>query len=375
MRVAFISNISGCSWAGSEELWFGVAMEILGSGHQVAACLHKDLLESEAIGDLINAGGRVLQWSQGRIARFEGLRQKACPNFSLNKLGNPDLVIVSVGALQALSYVPGLADFLMTMDRPFIVLCQFNSDSLHISPRERGVLANLLERSAAQVFVSHQNRDLATRQFAMNFSNSHVIYNPIRKKYDDALPFPDQSGTIVLGCVARLETIWKGQDVLFEILSRPEWRERDWKLRLFGNGPDLVYLQNYARFLFLESRIVFEGYVRDLEEIWSKTHMMVFPSRGEGMPLAILEAMMCGRPVVTTDVGGNSEIIEDGKTGYICESATVKSFGKKLEIAWLDQKHWHAIGNAAHLKAQDIFALNSAKEFLAIIENILKNRK
>ena len=53
------------------------------------------------------------------------------------------------------------------------------------------------------------------------------------------------------------------------------------------------------------------------------------------MPLALVEAMLCGRTAVVTDVGGNAEWIEDGETGFVAEAATAKSFGAALkERGW-----------------------------------------
>ena len=80
------------------------------------------------------------------------------------------------------------------------------------------------------------------------------------------------------------------------------------------------------------------------------------PSRGEGLPLAILEAMICGRPTVATDVGGNCEILEDGVTGFIAEAATPRSFGKAMEAAWQEQSRWRQMGQIAHQFAQKIIS-------------------
>ena len=65
------------------------------------------------------------------------------------------------------------------------------------------------------------------------------------------------------------------------------------------------------------------------------------------MPLAALEAMMAGRPVVVTDVGGNSEVIKEGVSGFIAEAATLQSFSSALERAWHEKNHWMRMGQSA----------------------------
>ena len=58
--------------------------------------------------------------------------------------------------------------------------------------------------------------------------------------------------------------------------------------------------------------MIFAGH-RPVEEIWASNHVLVMPSRAEGFPLAIVEAMLCARPVLASDVAGNSEIVEGSR--------------------------------------------------------------
>jgi glycosyltransferase involved in cell wall biosynthesis len=266
-----------------------------------------------------------------------------------------------------MNYVPGLVEYLLKTQTPFVIICQFNSDALAISTRERHVTRMVLERSKAVVFVSEQNRSLARRQYALELSSSRVIYNPIRTKLDSPLPLRFTDKQVVFGCVARFETLWKGQDLMLEILATEPWKSRNWKLKFFGDGPDLEYVKNYAKMLGLEGQVAFEGYVRDVQKIWSEAHIMVLPSRGEGTPLAILEAMMCGRPVVTTDVGGNLEVLEEGITGWIADAATPRSFAQAMERAWGDQDDWSAMGVSAHQKALKLWDNPPANALLDIL--------
>lgn len=370
LKIGIISNVAGYSWAGSEELWFSAANMALSQGHEVSVCLHPDLCESAHVSQLIKAGVRTTQWYRCRIARMEGLRQKVQPNFSLKKLGYPDAILVSLGALPAINYVPGLAKFLLEGDTPFVILCQFNSDSLPISAKEREMTRRLLAKSSSQVFVSEQNLNLARRQFALDLANAEVIYNPIRTVLGEPLKYPDLQNGIEFACVARFETLWKGQDLLVEILSKQPWINRKWFLHFYGEGPDFDHVQNYVKLMGLEDRFIFEGYVRSVSEIWSKCHAMVLPSRGEGTPLAVLEAMMCGRLAVTTDVGGNSEILEDGVTGWIAETATPLSFGNAMERAWQARSHWEKMGIVAHEKAQKLNNNRPAEKLLEVIQKV-----
>src|SRR5262249_50251205 len=71
-------------------------------------------------------------------------------------------------------------------------------------------------------------------------------------------------------------------------------------------------------------------------------------SSGEGKTLALTEAMLCGRPAVVTDVGGNAELVCDGVTGFVAQSATPGDVRDALERSWVERKSWEEIGARAH---------------------------
>jgi glycosyltransferase involved in cell wall biosynthesis len=364
MKLAIISNISGYPWAGSETVWHLAAMQALRDKHSVTAILHPDLMASRQVAEFRQAGGVVENWKTTSIARFQRIKEKIFPSFPVQRLRQFDAILVSLGSLPAINYVPGLVESLLNAGTPFVLFCQFNADHLIISPRERSAVMAVMEKSAACVFVSHRNLLEARRQFAMEPPKAQVILNSVRNTLEKPLPWPDDAQMISFASVARFETAWKGQDLLLDVLSQPPWRERNWRLRFYGSGPDLEYLQRLTKFLKLDDRVVFEGFVNDLSTIWSKNHVLLMPSHGEGTPLAAMEAMMYGRPVVATDVGGNTEIIEDGVTGFIAEVATAHSFSKALERAWQVRNQWHEMGQAAHQYIRGRVAQDPAKALL-----------
>jgi glycosyltransferase involved in cell wall biosynthesis len=76
---------------------------------------------------------------------------------------------------------------------------------------------------------------------------------------------------------------------------------------LYGKGRDDAYLRKPARYRGIAERVIFCGHVGDILSIWRDNHLNVMASRNEGTPLALVEGMLCGRPSVVSDVGGNAE--------------------------------------------------------------------
>ena len=62
------------------------------------------------------------------------------------------------------------------------------------------------------------------------------------------------------------------------------------------------------------------------------------------MPLSLIEALICARPAIVTDVGGNAEILQDSVTGFIAAAPTVRLFDQALERAWERRDEWEKMG-------------------------------
>jgi glycosyltransferase involved in cell wall biosynthesis len=77
--------------------------------------------------------------------------------------------------------------------------------------------------------------------------------------------------------------------------------------------------------------------------------------------------MLCGRPVVATDVGAVSEWIEDGQTGFIAEASTAKSFGAALNRAWQSQSQWKQMGIQAHKDATEKLDYSPGQSLLKLV--------
>jgi len=97
----------------------------------------------------------------------------------------------------------------------------------------------------------------------------------------------------------------------------------------------------------VEGKFSIHGWVDDMDEVWAKNQALISTSFNEGLPLVIQEAMMRGRVVVATDVGGTAEIITDGVDGYLAEAASLSYVLKALERWWGDKDKWESLGEKA----------------------------
>jgi glycosyltransferase involved in cell wall biosynthesis len=126
-------------------------------------------------------------------------------------------------------------------------------------------------------------------------------------------------------------------------------------------------MESLARLLGLTTRVTFAGHVGSVQEIWDTHHMIAQPSRNEGMPLSLVEALMCGRPALATDVAGHVELLTDGQNGFIAEAATVSHIGAALERAWSHRQNWEQMGRIAYDRIRSDIPQDPAGDFAAMI--------
>jgi glycosyltransferase involved in cell wall biosynthesis len=167
---------------------------------------------------------------------------------------------------------------------------------------------------------------------------------------------------VCFACVGRLYPPGKGQDILFEALAQPEWKCRDWRLSIYGEGSTRLSLEWLAGRLGLSERVNFAGFAKP-EQIWAENHVLVMPSRYEGLPLAMVEAMLCSRPVVATDVAGHAEIVDDGVTGFLADAPTPRAMAAALERFWARRTEAEEIGKAGCRRIQQLVPPHPVRVF------------
>jgi glycosyltransferase involved in cell wall biosynthesis len=121
----------------------------------------------------------------------------------------------------------------------------------------------------------------------------------------------------------------KGVDVLLRALS--VMKRPNFALTIAGDGDQRQVLERMSADLHLSSRVRFLGVRHDLPELMRAADCLVMPSRWEGLPMVMLEAMALGLPVIATPVGGIPEVIEDGINGYLVPLEDTSALARRLD--------------------------------------------
>lgn len=145
----------------------------------------------------------------------------------------------------------------------------------------------------------------------------------------------------------------------------------NWVLLIIGDGPRKFDLEKYVNDLGLQSKIKFLGQLprADLMGIINIGDIVVNPSYTEGLPTSVIEAAICGKAIIATDVGGTREIIDDGKSGILISAKDIKILKNKIEILINNKKLREQLGQEASKKVKNSFNWKiSIKKYINILK-------
>ena len=361
-------------WGGSEELWRATAIELASLGHQVTVFranldadrphfdelrkLGIDTVEAESFPPLptaaVQRAGRYVPPLLSRAAKRQLAR-------TLDRF-NPDFSLLSLGLNTHGNF---LFPLLRDSGRPYGLICNQAGEMYWPSDSELEPLRAGYSGARFVGFVSHHNWRLTEAQLAMTIPQARLIRNPFLVPWAERTDWPDER-TARIACVARLSTPEKGQDLLLRVLALPKWKGRPIRLSLFGRGDSRLGLEALAGWLGLDN-VDFPGFASNVSAIWSDHHALVLPSRIEGLPLALVEAMLSSRVPIVTDVGGNAEIVSDGEQGFVASAPTETALDDALERAWTRRDEWRAIGRKASTRMRSLVSERPETKMVSLI--------
>ena len=132
----------------------------------------------------------------------------------------------------------------------------------------------------------------------------------------------------------------------------------DTTLLIAGNGPERGKLEELVKKLGLEEHVRFLGYTTRLQEYLQICDAELCCSYREGLPLNVMEAMLCGKPVIASNNRGHRELIHDGVNGYLVEPDDIDGYSKRICMLLRD----NVISSDAILQTIDVCVQEELKK-------------
>jgi glycosyltransferase involved in cell wall biosynthesis len=184
-----------------------------------------------------------------------------------------------------------------------------------------------------------------------------VVYSGIPIPETARPPAPPGGTTAerIVGSAGRLLPL-KGLVYLLRAIASLRVEFPNLVLEIAGSGPERATLEREAQTLGLSDGVRFLGWVEELAPVLARWEVFVLPSLEEGFPMAALEAMAAGLPVVASAVGGVPELVEDGRTGYLVPPRDPAALADRLRVLLLDPVQQRAFGAAGQARVRDHFS-------------------
>jgi glycosyltransferase involved in cell wall biosynthesis len=367
MKIAFVTTMDHSPWGGSEELWSHAALRLLKDKVTIAARIRTWPNAVPEVQKLAQAGCRIER--QRPVNRLERVLRKVNPQRPFRWLNDfkPDLAVISqTHQLAGLEWMQACAE----RNIPYVLIVQAAGELMWPPDDFLHQLRAGFEGAKACFFVSQGNLEFVRWQLATDLAEGRVVRNPFNVSYTIQTNWPSTEPVFKLACVGRLEPFAKGQDLLFQVLTSDKWRSRALTVSLYGSGGNRETLERLKQMWGLDN-VYFRGFVHDVEAVWAEHHALVLPSRVEGLPLAMVEAMLCARPCIVTDVGGNAEMVEDNVSGFVASAPTTALLDAVMERAWEHRERWAEMGQAAARRARALVPADPAQVFADELKSLI----
>jgi len=221
-------------------------------------------------------------------------------------------------------------------------------------------------RLAAHVAVGERAARLTEEIVGLRAGSVRTIHNGVPV---EAIRIRDRSVSgPVVGALARIAH-QKGFDVLVRALTLLDGVTGI----VVGDGPERFEVEALAATLGVSQRMLIEGWHEDARSYLSTFDVYCLPSRFEGFPLAVVEAMLQGLPIVASDVGSVSEAIRDGETGLLVPPEDPTALARAIRRLLEDRQLAARLGERARAVATEQFtAGRMARAYEDLYEEILR---
>ena len=277
------------------------------------------------------------------------------------KRERPDVVI-------AVTFSPFLYAHYATKGMSVPIICyDHTSFGRNMGRYVNWIRYNLYEKADKLVILTKKDE----RLLGCKFPNKEVVYNPLT--YPVVRHTGDRRKTVL--CAGRIDS-WevKGFDRMIDIWSRIAPSHPDWKLQIAGSGKQIKLheLKAMAKQSGVEKQIEFLGQIYDMPSLYSVTSIFALPSRVEGFPMVLMEAMSQGCVCCTFEMGGAVNEMISSTSGPIINDGDITEFEKQLQSLINQYPNYESLRESGYSDASRF----SCKDFYAqwdkIIQEVIK---
>ncbi|AGB42271.1 glycosyltransferase [Halobacteroides halobius DSM 5150] len=371
-KILFLNSC--VEWGGGEKWTFETALELHNRGYQVTVGsvpnseLYQRAKENGLNTKVVPIRGSLTVLNPVKLISF------------VNYLKSEEIDTIFLNLSQDLKF-GGLAGRLAGVDKTI-----YRRGSA-IPIKDRFYTEFLLENCVTDIIANSQStKETILENTAQWLSEEkiEIIYNGIKlnkveQEQEVGPDIRDEFGinkeTTLIGNVGRLSE-QKGHKYLVKTVDLLKDRLDDFKVLVVGKGELESKIKKQVKDLDLEEYIIFTGFRSDIYNIMSQMDFLLHTALWEGFGFVIAEAMAVGKPIVSTNVSNISEIIIEGKTGYLAESKKPENIAKEvIKMVKLSPDERNKMGQLGKEIVKDNFAFQDKVSRLEDLYLIMSDKK
>jgi glycosyltransferase involved in cell wall biosynthesis len=260
---------------------------------------------------------------------------------------------------------------------------EHGSDFVKLTNKFYSFTARIYDYTLGKIILNFCDRLVANSQASADFCRKlapkkpcEVIYRGVEiEKIENIVPnlelknkYKDEF------IIAFLGRLISGKGVS-DLISAVKDIDSGFILLIIGDGPERKNLEALAKKLNLENKVMFFGNKKfeDAISIIKISDLVVNPSYTEGLPTSVIEASICQKAIIATNVGGTPEIITDEKSGFLIEPKNITVLKKKIINLINDNELREKFGANAYQEVRNKFNWSeSVKKYLKIFDDLLQ---
>ena len=352
MKITFVTN--GLTSGGSERVLSLVANELCKRGHEVEILSYMDTVV------FYELEPRIHVLFADREAHSHSMMKKIIWIRKYVKGTKPDVVIAFLQRVYCLTIMS-----LLGTGIPVI-------SSERNDPRYYNKFYKLLMR----IFLPFTSHHIVQTQSIKEYFPKNVqrkttiIPNPVNEEIYNIKGEEIEKKNLIVN-VGRM-TNQKNQMMLIDAFNQICQEFPDYKLLIFGEGPMREKLEEHVSSLFLKDRVYLPGRCENIFERMGEAKLFCLSSDFEGMSNAMIEAICLGLPIVTTNVSGVKELIQDGQNGYVVDKGDVEGFAKAMRLLLSNEKQMSIFAESNKNRANDFRIKSIIDKWESVIESVSK---
>ena len=233
------------------------------------------------------------------------------------------------------------------------------------------IVAKVAKHTAHHVVL---DRDMVKTllEFGVQSKQIHLIPNYVSDEFFSVTPSYEGFNIMFVGRF----TYQKGVDLLIKAFAKLKGKVPAARLILVGEGPEKSSLQNLTMENGIAGNVIFSGFVPHSKicDFLRETSVFVLPSRFEGLPNALLQAMAASLPCIATSVGGVPEVVKDGVNGILVPPEREDLLADALETVLLDKNLARKLGENAHRSMFQLRLDRIVDSYCSLIAEILNSQ-